>query len=102
MWGRVRGRRTLPQSAVVEVGTGSRPAARCSPPSRSPTSTAGLSPTPGNDGVAALKDVNARELFVLGTLAAAVLVLGLWPAPLIEVMDVSIDNLLRHIAVSKL
>jgi NADH-quinone oxidoreductase subunit M len=55
-----------------------------------------------NDGVAALDDVNARELFVLGTLAAAVLVLGLWPAPLIEVMDVSIDNLLRHIAVSKL
>ena len=55
-----------------------------------------------NDGVAALQDVNPRELFVLGTLAAAVLLLGLWPAPLIEVMDVSIDNLLRHIAVSKL
>ncbi len=56
----------------------------------------------GNDGVAALQDMNRRELIVLGTLAAAVLLLGLWPAPLVEVMDVSVNNLLQHIAVSKL
>ncbi len=55
-----------------------------------------------NDNVAALTDINKREFLVLGSLAAAVLILGLWPAPLIDVMNVSIDKLLQHIAVSKL
>ncbi|OOZ36969.1 NADH-quinone oxidoreductase subunit M [Solemya velesiana gill symbiont] len=55
-----------------------------------------------NNNVATLEDINNREFFVLGSLALAVLVLGLWPAPLVEVMDVSIENLLKHIAVSKL
>jgi NADH-quinone oxidoreductase subunit M len=55
-----------------------------------------------SDGVAALKDINGREYLVLATLAVAVLVLGLWPAPLVEVMDASITNLLQHISVSKL
>ena len=52
--------------------------------------------------VAELKDINAREGLILTSLAIAVLVLGLWPAPLIEVMDESIANLVKHIAVSKL
>lgn len=56
----------------------------------------------GNDKVAALSDINGREFLVLGSLAAAVLILGLWPAPLVEVMDVSIANLLKHIAVTKI
>jgi NADH-quinone oxidoreductase subunit M len=56
----------------------------------------------GNEGVAGLEDANPRELFVLGSLAAVVLILGLWPAPLVEMMDASINNLLQHIAVSKL
>ena len=34
--------------------------------------------------------------------AVAVLILGIWPAPLIEVMDVSIENLVQHIAVTKI
>ena len=55
-----------------------------------------------NDNVAALEDINRRELLVLGSLAVAVLILGLWPAPLIEVMDASVENLLKHILVSKL
>ncbi|MEJ2609579.1 MAG: NADH-quinone oxidoreductase subunit M [Candidatus Thiodiazotropha sp.] len=55
-----------------------------------------------NEGVAALQDMNRREFIVLGTLAVAVLLLGLWPAPLVEVMDASVNNLLQHIAVSKL
>jgi len=55
-----------------------------------------------NDQVAELKDISNREFFILGSLALAVLVLGLWPAPLVEVMDSSIANLLKHIAVSKL
>ncbi len=50
-----------------------------------------------NDKVAALQDMNARETLVMVTLAIAVLVLGLWPAPLVEVMDVSIQNLLQHV-----
>ncbi len=54
-----------------------------------------------NDSVAALQDINGRE-FYLGSLALAVLMLGVWPAPLIEVMDASVANLLKHIAVSKL
>ena len=56
----------------------------------------------GSDKVAALEDINKREALVLTSLAAAVLILGIWPAPLIEVMDVSIENLVRHIAVTKL
>jgi len=56
----------------------------------------------GNSQVAALQDINKREFLVLGSLAAAVLVLGLWPAPLIDVMSVSIENLLQHVSASKL
>jgi len=55
-----------------------------------------------NDKVAELTDLNGREFFILGTLAIAVLVLGVWPDPLVDVMHVSIDNLLQHIAQSKL
>ncbi|VAX09968.1 NADH-ubiquinone oxidoreductase chain M [hydrothermal vent metagenome] len=55
-----------------------------------------------NDKVKALQDINRREFFVLGSLAVAVLVLGLWPAPLIDVVDVSIVNLIEHISISKL
>jgi len=55
-----------------------------------------------NDKVAELKDLNAREAMILGTLAAAVLILGLWPAPLIDVMHATVNNLLEHVVVSKL
>ena len=55
-----------------------------------------------NDGVAGLQDANPREVFILGSLAAVVLMLGVWPAPLVEMMDATINNLLQHIAVSKL
>ncbi len=56
----------------------------------------------GNDKVAALQDINGREFLILGSLAVAVLVLGLWPAPLVEVMDASVTNLIKHIAVTKI
>jgi len=55
-----------------------------------------------NDNVAALQDINKREALVLTSLAIAVLVLGLWPEPLIQIMDASIANLVNHIAVPKL
>ena len=56
----------------------------------------------GNSHVAALEDVNTREIIMLSLLAAAVLLLGVWPDPLTSVMHVSVDNLLQHITVTKL
>jgi NADH-quinone oxidoreductase subunit M len=56
----------------------------------------------GNKQVAELTDANARELVVLGLLAIAVLWLGLHPAPFTEIMHVSVSELLKHLAVSKL
>jgi len=55
-----------------------------------------------NDNVKELEDVNAREFVILATFAGAVLLFGLWPAPLVEVMHASVDNLLAHVSVSKL
>ncbi len=55
-----------------------------------------------NDNVAALQDVNGREILILGSLVFMVLLFGLWPAPLVEVMQVTIENLVAHISVSKL
>jgi NADH-quinone oxidoreductase subunit M len=56
----------------------------------------------GNDGVASLKDLNAREFVVLATLALAVLLVGLWPAPLLEVMRPTLEHLVEQLMVSKL
>ena len=55
-----------------------------------------------NDGVASLKDVNRREFGVLSVLAVAVLLLGLWPAPLLDVMRPTIAQLVEQLLVSKL
>jgi NADH-quinone oxidoreductase subunit M len=55
-----------------------------------------------NAHVAALKDLDRREFWLLGTLAAAVLVMGVWPRPFIDVMHVSVVDLLAHVARSKL
>lgn len=55
-----------------------------------------------NAGVATLTDINRREFLVLGALAVPVLLFGVWPAPLVEVMEASVQNLLEHVAVSKL
>jgi NADH-quinone oxidoreductase subunit M len=56
----------------------------------------------GNDNVAQLKDVNGREFLVLGLLAVAVLALGLWPAPLLDVMRPTIEQLVQQMMVTKL
>jgi NADH-quinone oxidoreductase subunit M len=55
-----------------------------------------------NHHVAELQDVNGREFAFLAVLAVAVLLFGLWPDPLLEVMHASVQNLVDHIAVSKL
>jgi NADH-quinone oxidoreductase subunit M len=55
-----------------------------------------------NEGVRALQDLNSREFIIMTTLALAVLILGLWPAPVVDVMHASVENFLQHIAVSKL
>lgn len=55
-----------------------------------------------NENVAALKDINSREFLMLGLLAISVLALGLYPAPLTEVMHATINNLIQHVSVSKL
>lgn len=56
----------------------------------------------GNDHVATLEDLNGREFFVLAVLAAGVLLFGLWPAPLLEVMQPSVQHLVEQIVTSKL
>jgi NADH-quinone oxidoreductase subunit M len=55
-----------------------------------------------NDHVAALPDLNQRELLVLGLLGIVVLFIGIWPAPLLDLMHASVENLLQHVAISKL
>jgi NADH-quinone oxidoreductase subunit M len=54
-----------------------------------------------NDKVAALKDINGREFVVLGLLAVAVLLVGLWPAPLLDVMRATTQHLAEQLLVSK-
>jgi len=56
----------------------------------------------GNEHVAEMKDIDSREFVVLGLLAICVLGMGLYPLPFTEVMHTSVDNLLAHVAHSKL
>lgn len=51
-----------------------------------------------NSQVAALQDINQRELLYLGILAALVLLLGCWPAPLLEMTHASVNLLLQQIS----
>jgi NADH-quinone oxidoreductase subunit M len=55
-----------------------------------------------NDKVAALKDINGREFLVLSVLVIAVLLIGLWPAPLLDVMRASTQHLAQQLLVSKI
>jgi len=55
-----------------------------------------------NDNVKQLEDINSREFVILGSLVAVVLLFGLYPAPLVEVMHASVGQLLEHVSVSKL
>ena len=55
-----------------------------------------------NDNVRTLEDLNAREFTMLAVLAVAVLAMGLYPKPFTDVMHVSVAELLKHVAQSKL
>jgi NADH-quinone oxidoreductase subunit M len=55
-----------------------------------------------NDNVATLEDLNHREFIVLGILALSVLLVGLWPAPLVDMMNATIEHLVHQIGQSKL
>ena len=55
-----------------------------------------------NDNVAELTDLNRREFIVLGILAFAVLLVGVWPSPLVDMMNVTIEHLIEQLGQSKL
>ncbi|MBP9914647.1 MAG: NADH-quinone oxidoreductase subunit M [Thiobacillaceae bacterium] len=55
-----------------------------------------------NAHVAEMQDINSREFVVLGLLALCVLGMGVYPLPFTEVMHASVNNLLEHVAHSKL
>jgi NADH-quinone oxidoreductase subunit M len=55
-----------------------------------------------NDQVKDLHDMNGREGLLLVILAVSVLALGLYPAPLIEMMEPTLANLIAHVTQSKL
>ena len=57
---------------------------------------------PANDNVKALKDICAREFLVLAILSVAILYMGVYPKPFTDVMDTSVTELLKHVALSKL
>jgi NADH-quinone oxidoreductase subunit M len=55
-----------------------------------------------NEAVTTMQDLSRREFFFLAILAITVLIFGIWPAPLLQVMDVSVVHLLQHVMQSKL
>ncbi len=55
----------------------------------------------GNAHVAQLLDLNKREFFMLGLLAIAVIAMGVYPAPFTDAMQISVTDLLKHVALSK-
>lgn len=55
-----------------------------------------------NENVAELKDINSRETLILSLLAIVVLVFGVWPAPIFEIMHATIEHLFNHIIHPKL
>jgi NADH-quinone oxidoreductase subunit M len=55
-----------------------------------------------NDHVKELDDINSREFLVMALLAIAVLYMGIYPKPITDVMNTSVAELLKHVALSKL
>ena len=55
-----------------------------------------------NHHVAELTDITPREFLVLALLAVGALGMGLYPLPFTEIMHSSVEELLRHVAASKI
>ena len=55
-----------------------------------------------NDDVKALKDINPREFLTMALLAIPVLYMGVYPKPFTDVMNSSVAELLKHVALTKL
>jgi NADH-quinone oxidoreductase subunit M len=55
-----------------------------------------------NDQVAGMQDLNPREFLVLGVIAVSVLLLGIFPAPMLNMMETSIQHLLQQFLTSKI
>ena len=55
-----------------------------------------------NPHVAELNDLNRREFCMLAVLAIIVLAMGLYPKPVTDISEASVDALLKHVAVSKI
>jgi len=55
-----------------------------------------------SDAVASLSDLNAQEKMTLSLIALFVLLLGIWPFPLLEMMHPAVENLIQQISISKL
>jgi len=55
----------------------------------------------GNSQVAALQDISGREILVLGSLGGMVLWFGIWPAPLFDMMHVSVQHVLQQALMHK-
>jgi NADH-quinone oxidoreductase subunit M len=55
-----------------------------------------------NNEVKSLTDINNREFLMLALLAIAVLAMGVYPKPFTDVMDTSVAELLKHVALTKL
>jgi NADH-quinone oxidoreductase subunit M len=56
----------------------------------------------GNSHVAEMKDLNPREFLVLGVIALAVVLLGVFPSPMLRMMEASTQHLLQQILTSKI
>lgn len=55
-----------------------------------------------NHHVAELKDLNRREFLIMLSLAVPVIVLGFWPAPVMDVMHATMEQLVQQATTSKL
>ena len=55
-----------------------------------------------NEHVAALTDIGKREFVMLSLLAIVVIAMGVYPAPFTDVMQTSVADLLKHVAISKI
>jgi NADH-quinone oxidoreductase subunit M len=55
-----------------------------------------------NPQVRALRDINPREILMLLALAVPVLWMGVYPKPFTDAMHASVNDLLRHVSITKL